>query len=167
MKQFTLLLTITLLIGACTQVPMPDPSPVPDPTETLSPDTPVTSPPQNGSTPPGTPEMPFAPQPGDADLSRGEVFLDQSDLLIRESFPPQIALTLRGDLATPCHQLRVDIQEPDSENKINIDVYSVVDPDQVCAQVLEPFEEMIELGTFPTGHYTVWVNEEQVGEFDS
>lgn len=167
MKRFTLLLTITLLIGACTQVPMPDPSPVPDPTETLSPDAPVTSPPEDGSTPPESPEMPFAPQPGDADLSRGQVFLNETDLLIRESFPPQIALILRGDLPTPCHELRADIQEPDSENKINVEAYSVVDPDQVCIQVLEPFEANIELGTFPSGHYTVWVNGEQVGEFDS
>jgi hypothetical protein len=157
---------IAFVIGACTQVPMPDPSPVHDPTETLSPGVPVTSPPEDGS-PPRTPEMPFAPQPGDADLTGGEVFLNQTELLIRESFPPQIALTLRGDLPTPCHQLRVDVQEPDAENKIEIDLYSVFDPDEVCAQVLEPFDESIELGTFPSGHYTVWVKGEMVGEFDS
>ena len=114
-----------------------------------------------------TPEMPFAPNPDDINLSRGNVFINESGLVIRESFPPQITLSLSGDLPTPCHELRVNVQEPDSENKINVDVYSVVDPDRVCTQVLEPFQANIDLGTFPSGHYTVWVNEEMVGEFDT
>jgi hypothetical protein len=163
MKQLTTFFTIALLIGACA----PSQSPVPDPNTTLPPDAPVTSPPQNGSAAPERPEMPFAPKPGDADLSRAEVFLSESQLLIRESFPPQIALDLSGDLPTPCHELRVNIQEPDAENKISVEVYSVVDPDQVCTQVLEPFQENIDLGTFSSGHYTVWVNGEMLGEFDT
>jgi hypothetical protein len=163
MKQLTILFTIALLLVACT----PSQSPVPDPNTTLPPDAPVTSPPQNGSAPVETPEAPFAPKPSDADLSRGEVFLNESELLIRESFPPQISLNMSGDLPTPCHELRVNIPEPDSENKINVEVYSVVDPDQVCTQVLEPFQENIDLGTFSTGHYTVWINGEMIGEFDT
>ena len=166
MKYPSILFTIALLIGACTEVPMPSQFPVPGP-NTLPPDAPVTSPPQNGSSPMETPEMPFAPNPDDINLSRGNVFINESGLVIRESFPPQITLSLSGDLSTPCHELRVNVQEPDSENKINVDVYSVVDPDRVCTQVLEPFQANIDLGTFPSGHYTVWVNEEMVGEFDT
>ena len=166
MKYLSILFTIALLIVACTQVPMPSQSPAPEP-NTLPPDAPVTSPPQNGSTPMETPDMPFAPKPDDVNLSRGEVFINEASLLIRESFPPQIVLTLSGDLPTPCHELRVNVPEPDAENKINVDVYSVVDPDQVCTQVLESFQENIELGTFPSGHYTVWVNGELIGEFDT
>lgn len=160
MKQFTILCTIAILIVACTPAPVPVPN-------TLPPEAPVTSPPQNGSAPVETPEMPFAPKPDDIKLSRGNVFISESGLLIRESFPPQISLGLSGDLPTPCHELRVVVQEPDAENKINVEVYSVVDPDQVCIQVLKPFQEHIDLGTFPRGHYTVWVNGELIGEFDS
>jgi hypothetical protein len=166
MKYLTLVFTVAFLIVACTQVPMPDPSPVLNPNP-QSPDSPVTSPPQPNSTPIGTPDMPFAPQPDDTNLSRGNVFINESSLVIRESFPPQISLSLSGDLPTPCHELRVDIEEPDAENKINVAVYSVVDPDQVCIQVLEPFQANIDVGIFPSGHYTVWVNEEMMGEFDS
>ena len=61
----------------------------------------------------------------------------------------------------------MNVQQPDSENKINVEVYSVVDQDQVCTQVLKPFQENIDLGTFPGGHYTVWVNGDMVGEFDT
>lgn len=166
MKYLSILFAIAFLIVACTQVPMPGQSPVPEP-NTLPPDSPVTSPPQNGSTPMETPHMPFAPNPDDINLSRGNVFITESGLVIRESFPPQITLSLSGDLPTPCHELRVNVPEPDSENKINVEVYSVFDPDRVCTQVLKPFEENIDLGTFPSGHYTVWVNGDRVGEFDT
>jgi len=110
---------------------------------------------------------PFAPKPGDEQLTRGNVFLDEAGLLIRESYPPQISVALRGTLPTPCHELRAEISVPDQENKIAVDVYSVVDPDKVCIQVLEAFEEQIGLGTFPSGHYSVWVNDQLAGEFDS
>jgi hypothetical protein len=110
---------------------------------------------------------PFAPQPDDSKLIRGNVFIREASLVIRESFPPQISLALSGDLPTPCNQLRAETGQPDQENKIMVDVYSVIDPNRVCTQVLQPFEEHIDLGTFPTGHYTVWVNSEMAGEFDS
>ena len=84
-----------------------------------------------------------------------------------ESFPVQIMLSLSGSLPTPCNQLRVVNHPPNDENQIHVDVYSVIDPTQVCVQVLEPFDANIGLGSFPTGHYTVWVNGEMVGEFDS
>ena len=151
-----ILLILILLGAACAPL---EPTPEPD--------TAVTSPPVE-SIPTNEPSTnPFAPQPGDADLTRGNVYINEASLIIRESFPPQISVTITGDLPTPCNQLRAEIHEPDAENKILVDVYSVVDPDQVCVQVLEPFEESIDLGTYPTGHYTVWVNDQMAGEFDT
>lgn len=111
--------------------------------------------------------MSYAPQPEDVNLSRGEIFIDEKGLLIRESYPPQIALEISGNLPTPCHELRAVISEPDVENRINVEVYSVVDPNMMCTQVLKPFMENIELGTFPGGHYSVYINDELAGEFDS
>ena len=73
----------------------------------------------------------------------------------------------RGDLPTPCHDLRAIINPPDEENKIVVEVYTVVNPDVICAQVLQPFEESLDLGTFSAGHYTVWINGEMAGEFDT
>ena len=151
-----ILLILILLGAACAPL---EPTPRPD--------TAVTNPPIDPmpTNQPGA--NPFAPQPGDADLTRGNAYLDEASLIIRESFPPQISLTLVGNLPTPCNQLRVEIGSPDADNNINVNVYSVTDPNQVCIEVLEPFEEHISLGTFPTGHYSVWVNGELAGEFDS
>ena len=131
-------------------------------TATRSPDRPVNGNPATEGPPPV-----YAPRAGDDLLVRGEVFIDAADSLSMDSFPPQYSLTLKGSLPTPCHELRVAYDEPDSDNRINLDTYSVADPNVVCAQVLTPFEESVYLGSFPGGHYTVWVNGVQVAEFDA
>lgn len=165
MKQTIILLILVFALASC----VPAQQPTVDAVDTLPPDTVVTSPPE-GTLPANQPTQdrnPFAPAPGDASLSRGNVFVQEASLLIRESFPPQISLSLKGELPTPCNQLRVDVGTPDASNKISIEVYSVVNPDMVCTQVIKPFEENVDLGTYPSGHYSVFVNEELVGEFDS
>jgi hypothetical protein len=152
-----ILLLLMLLAVAC----------APQPQSTTGPDTPVTSPPEDNMSTNEPSRNPFAPEPGDADLTRGNVYINEASLVIRESYPPQISLALSGELPTPCNQLRAEISPPNQENKIFVDVYSVIDPNKVCVQVLEPFEEYIDLGTFPAGHYSVWVNGEMAGEFDA
>jgi len=109
----------------------------------------------------------FAPQPGDADLLRGEVYLDSTELLTLESFPLQFMLSLKGNLPTPCSRLRVKVNPPNAEDKVVVDVYSVSIPDEMCAQVLDPFDVNFPLGNFPAGRYTLWVNGIQVAEFQS
>jgi hypothetical protein len=63
--------------------------------------------------------------------------------------------------------LRVAVSDPDELNRINIEVYSVADADVICVQVLEPFEETVSLGSFASGTYQVYINGEEIGEFDS
>jgi hypothetical protein len=139
----------------------------PLPQATPGPDSPVTGRPGDGSSTKEPNINPFAPRSGDEKLSRGEVYVKEASLVIRESYPPQISLSISGDLPTPCHELRVKINAPDQENKIMVEAYSIVDPNQVCIQVLESFQESIDLGTFPPGHYSLWVNGKLAGEFDS
>lgn len=103
---------------------------------------------------------------GSAEPSKGNVYLDSTEIVLRESYPVQAALVLRGSLPTPCHALTVEVAEPDEENRIMVEAFSSADPDQVCIQVLEPFEETVELGQFTDGTYSVWVNGEPVGEIE-
>lgn len=112
-------------------------------------------------------ETPSLSSPENPKFVRGNIFIEESGLVIRESYPPQISLNLSGNLPTPCHQFRADVAKPDADNKIYVDVYTVVDPSMMCIQVLEEFSESINLGTYPSGHYTVLVNGQSVGEFDS
>jgi len=161
MKIKSILLLALLWATACTQVQVPIDEPGTD-----RPDTAVTSPP-TGSPSQEPVKNPYAPQSADSSLTRGEVFIREMSILIRESYPPQISLSLSGELPTPCYQLRVQVNDPDKNNKIDVEAYSVVNPDMICIQVLEPLDASIDLGTFPGGHYSVWVNGELAGEFDS
>jgi len=162
MKKKILFLVTLMLIVACTPAMEPTISP-----GDLPPDTAVTSPPQDDLATQQPMESPLLPQPGDSKLRRGNVYIQEAGLVIRESYPPQISLNISGELPTPCHQLRAEVSEPDLDNKIIVDVYTVVDPELICTQVLKPFSESIDMGTFPSGHYSVWVNGESAGEFDS
>jgi hypothetical protein len=94
------------------------------------------------------------------------VYLDSTEIILRESYPVQAALVLRGNLATPCHSLRVVVEPADDQNRILVQLTADADPNQACIQVLDPFEETVELGSFTTGNYSVWVNGEPVGEID-
>ncbi len=107
------------------------------------------------------------PRPADKNLLRENVYVESTDLLTMESYPPQFMLAVSGNLPTPCNQLRVDVRPPDADNKILVEVYSLVAPNSMCTEVLQPFSINIPLGSFPSGHYTVWVNGDQVAEFDA
>lgn len=159
MKYLTIAFLLTFLAVSC--------APAPATSDNLPPDTVVTNPPEGTMPANEPPANPLRPKPGDVKLTRGNIFIQESGLLIRESFPPQVSLSFSGDLPTPCHELRAVINPPDTDNKIVVDAYSVVDPNMICTQVLKPFQESIDLGTFPSGHYTVWINGEMAGEFDT
>jgi len=102
---------------------------------------------------------------GEDKMSRSEVFVDSSELVVMESYPLQIVLHVKGNLPTPCHQLRAKMANPNENGEIHIDLYSLVDPEAICIQMLESFESNIQLGSFPDRSYTVWLNGVQVGEF--
>ena len=106
---------------------------------------------------------PWEPAVGDENLVRGEVFIEKQEVIVQESFPPQFVLKLSGALPTPCHQLRVKVNGPDAQNQIQVEVYSLAKPDEICIQVLEPFEESIPLGSYTSGEYKVLVNGKQAG----
>jgi hypothetical protein len=90
--------------------------------------------------------------------------ISESELLVQESAPAQYTLFLSGTLPTPCHQLRVNVFEPNDKDQIKVEVYSLVDPAEICIQVLEPFEVNVPLGTYSSGTYELLVNDQLVGE---
>lgn len=132
------------------------------PTDTPPPDLPVTSPPEPG----GADDSggPYAPQPGDGALQSGQVFIETQDVLTLESFPPQFVLRLTGALPTPCHRLRIRIDPPDSGGQLRVGVYSLVDPNAICTQVLQSFEASTPLRGLKAGKYSVVVNDTPVAE---
>jgi len=114
---------------------------------------------------PDSPVSPLDPIPGEDKMKRGEATVGESDILLLESYPVQVMLSLKGTLSTPCHHLRAKVSQPDTENRIQVELYSLYDPNEICIQVLQQFETNIPLGSYPAGSYTVWLNDKQVGDF--
>ncbi len=110
----------------------------------------------------------FVPQAGDDKLTRDKATIDKaaSRLNISGTVPNNVAAELKGSLSDPCHQLRIVLTKDDAQNKINLEVYSVYDAKPSCTTVIQPFQVIFPLGSFSSGHYTVYVNGELLGEFD-
>ncbi|HJS20203.1 MAG TPA: hypothetical protein VJ785_15760 [Anaerolineales bacterium] len=153
-RVWLLLMVLLLLMSACAPLEADAPTPVAN-----DPDATAQSP--GGEEPPINP---YAPAEGDEALTRDEAFIDSQDILILESFPPQYQLHVTGSLPTPCHHLRAVVEEPNEQNQIQVEIYSVVDPNRVCTQVLSPFEVSLPLGSYSSGSYTVILNGEEMGE---
>lgn len=139
--------------------------------ETPGPDSPVDS----GELTPGEPveatpgsEPAATPTGIGADMVQAPAYLDQVDLIIKESYPIQVDVALQGNLPTPCHQLAWGFEVDDDRDRIDLEVFSVApDQDLACAQVLQEFEQSISLGSFAGASYDVYVNGDRVGSFDS
>ncbi|MBT3321321.1 MAG: hypothetical protein HN392_03450 [Anaerolineae bacterium] len=108
----------------------------------------------------------YFPLPSDSRLTKARAIIDSSSLLFTTGDPVELELILKGHLPTPCHELRVQIPEPDVDGNVMVEVYSLTEPDILCEQVLRAFNERIILGTYPRGSYLVWINGGVVGNFD-
>ena len=151
MKTFTrilMFLLAALIFTAC----------APDPASTFTPIPPVS---QAGN--------PYAPQPGDASMLRGDVRIDSASLSVAESQPGQVTLNLAYFPPTPCFQLRAQVNAPDAQNHINVSAYAVAEKGKACTlmALATPLKASLSLASFPTGHYEVWLNGTLVGQFDS
>lgn len=124
---------------------------------------------------PGTPQVSevvippsgYEPQPGDEVLARDQASIDltASQIVIAPSEPTLVQAILQGTLADPCHNLRAVVTPPDAQNVIDVEVYSLVDPNSVCITVIEPFTATIPLGKYPSGQYSVMVNGSLLARF--
>jgi hypothetical protein len=160
-KSFLFFFTI-LILSACTPLRfvLPPGEPAVSP---MPPDQPVSNEPGTSMT-----ELrdSYSPQPSDNQLTKGPVYIDSADILILESYPLQYRLVMKGSLPDPCHQLRVVVPQPDEQNVVDVELFSVVDPGSVCIQVLAPFEVSVSLDGFPAGTYDIRVNGDPVGQID-
>ena len=126
-----------------------------------------TSAPAGASTPQSS--NPYAPQPGDSAMMRGDIRLVSAGVRLAESYPPQVFLHFEYFQPTPCFSLRVKPSQPDAQKQIHITAYAVAEKDKPCAlmALATPLKADLALGSFPKGHYTVWLNGSNVGDFDS
>ena len=114
-------------------------------------------------------DNPYAPQPGDRDLKRGEIEIQAALVASTRSLPPQILIQFTYLPQDVCYRLRVTVTRPDEQNRILIDAYGVTEAEQACMMMmpLAPQDIRLNIGSFPDGAYTVWLNGRQIGEFNS
>jgi hypothetical protein len=113
-------------------------------------------------------EFAVGTEPADSggEMGEGVVFVDQAHVILMEGFPVQVVLHISGHLPTPCHTLQWEVSDPDPEGNIHVVMASDADPEQICIQVLDPFEIDIPLGNFTEGAFKVWLNGEQIESYD-
>jgi hypothetical protein len=116
-----------------------------------------------------TGDNPYAVQPGDSSMMRGEVRIDASSLSMAMSAQPQVMVNFDYFQPTPCYSLRVDVNQPDPQNRINLEAYAVAEKDKVCTLMAlsTPLHASLNLGSFSKGHYSVWLNGVKVDAFDA
>ena len=124
--------------------------------------------PQASATPAAQGDNPYAAQASDSELMRGDVTIDSSSLAVGESQPPQVTLNFAYSQPTPCYQLRVEVSQPDTQKRIDVTTYAVAEKDKPCSlmALATPLQASLDLGSYPPGHYSVWLNGTEVGEFD-
>jgi hypothetical protein len=156
-----LLVSLALLTACAGESTLESEPPTPKPED------PNATPPTPG---PVEPLNPYAPGKGDESLTRDEVQIDSGEILTLETYPPQFQLQVRGALPTPCHELRaILLSEPNQQNQIQVQMYSLFDPNTVCTQgtSVEAFAANIPLGSnFPSTSYLVFLNGDEVGEIN-
>jgi hypothetical protein len=93
------------------------------------------------------------------------VDFDSTKIVVKESYPMQVEIIVYGDMPSPCHEIRWEVGDPDENKVIHVTVYSEIDPSETCAQLLEPFDQVIPLGDFEDTGYRIWINDYEVGGF--
>lgn len=112
---------------------------------------------------------PYAPQPGDSNLMVGDIKIDSASVSLAESQPPQVMVNVAYFQPTPCYQLRVEPSGPNVQNQINLKAYAVAEKNKACTlmALATPLQANLNLGSLPKAHYTVFLNGNQIGQFDS
>lgn len=127
--------------------------------------TPTLAPPEEKPAIDGPQYAPMEPLPDEDKMIRGTLSVGESEIILMESYPVQVSLKVSGMLPTPCHMPRAEVTEPDENNEIHVEMWTLTDPDAMCIQVLQPFETSIPLGSYESGMYSVYLNGKQVGDF--
>jgi len=142
---------LALLLSSCIRQPTPEPTSTPRAPQVLSAE-----------------DNPYAPKIEDVGLVRAGIILTSIHLSERTDLnPARIQINFLGSMPRTCNEFRLQVTPPDKEYRIFIEAYSMTDPETKCENVFQQFETDILLGAYSPGRYTIWVNNEYVGDFVS
>ena len=98
-----------------------------------------------------------SPDPDILDPISENVYVNNMQINIMESFPLQVNVTVSGNLPDGCTSIVKSTAIFDNKNTFEIHFYTDRPKDLMCTQALVPFEETIPLEVYglPAGKYTV------------
>lgn len=145
------ILLIFILISACSIIPTVEPTETPASPYRITPD-----------------ENIYAPRTEDLGKQIAGVTITAVSLSEKYEYsPPRAMLNILGYMPSVCNELRVQINPPDENYRVFIEVYSLINPNINCENVFQQFEANILFGYYSKGRYTVWINDNLVGDFVS
>jgi len=113
-------------------------------------------------------ENPYEPRPEDVNMKQDDITITSLSLSERYDLTPLRAeLHILGSMPNVCSELRIKVNSPTNEYKINIEAYGVSDLKLKCENVFQQFNTTILLGVYSAGQYTVWVNDILAGTLAS
>ncbi len=105
-----------------------------------------------------TPLPTVTPLPTATPVPGGTAYIDSLEVRILESYPVQVHAVIRGKLADACSRID-EVRQSRQNSTFHLNLVVSRPPDQMCAQVLTPFEQVVPLdvrGLAP-GNYEVRV----------
>ncbi|HFC11501.1 MAG TPA: hypothetical protein ENJ56_01560, partial [Anaerolineae bacterium] len=90
---------------------------------------------------------------------KGLAVIDSAETILRNTFPVEVALIVRGNLPDDCTILDQRTQTRNG-NAFSLELTTLRDPNANCTEALVPFEEQFELDVLDlkAGTYTVTIN---------
>lgn len=150
MKKFFVII-FAFLLSACFAIPTVEPTPTVSLPYRLTAD-----------------ENIYAPRTEDLGKQIAGVTITAVSLSEKFEFTPLRAmLNILGYMPSVCNELRIEINPPDENFRMFIEVYSLVNTNINCDNVFQQFEANILFGYYSSGRYTVWINEALAGDFVS
>lgn len=102
----------------------------------------------------GEPPVPEGEQIAGSD----SLMIERVEVQVLESFPVQVQAVVQGSAPDACTEIG-EIRQARDGNTITVTIEAVRPADAICAQVLEPFEQVVPLdGPFSPGTYVLRVN---------
>lgn len=84
--------------------------------------------------------------------------VESVDVLVMESFPPQVSAHVRGYLGDGCSSLH-SVTQRRSGNTVTLEILGQRPADAICIQLAKGYDEVIRLqGEFPPGEYLLRIN---------
>jgi inhibitor of cysteine peptidase len=96
----------------------------------------------------------------EGELMRLPTTIETVDVLVMESFPPQLSLQVTGYQPDGCDfPAQVEIRRDAETNTVYVQIFREMPLAVMCPASTIPYEASINLGSFDPGSYTIIVNE--------